>query len=357
MTTPELDMDKKEAFAGKMLNFLNGAGLTLMISIGHQTGLFDAMSNLPPSTTEQIAQALELNERYVREWLGSMVTGKIIEYTPAEKTYWFPPEHAAFLTRAAGPDNLAVFAQGVSLLATVEDQVIQSFRSGGGVPYSAYPRFQQLQAEETRGVFDATLVQRILPLIPGLVNRLNSGIAVADFGCGQGHAINVMAQAFPNSRFVGYDFSEEGVGVGRTEAAQLHLSNAKFEVRDLASSPQESVFDLVTAFDVIHDLAHPSTVLRNIADSLRSDGIFLMVDIAASSNLEENVEHPLGPILYAVSTTHCMTVSLAQGGEGLGTVWGEQKAMELLDEAGFTEVDVTWVEGDILNSYYISRKG
>ena len=340
-----------------MLNFLNGAGLTLMISIGHQTGLFDAMSNLPPSTTEQIAQALELNERYVREWLGSMVTGKIIEYTPAGKTYWFPPEHAAFLTRAAGPDNLAVFAQGVSLLATVEDQVIQSFRSGGGVPYSAYPRFQQLQAEETRGVFDATLVQRILPLIPGLVNRLNSGIAVADFGCGQGHAINVMAQAFPNSRFVGYDFSEEGVGVGRTEAAQLHLSNAKFEVRDLASSPQESVFDLVTAFDVIHDLAHPSTVLRNIADSLRSDGIFLMVDIAASSNLEENVEHPLGPILYAVSTTHCMTVSLAQGGEGLGTVWGEQKAMELLDEAGFTEVDVTWVEGDILNSYYISRKG
>lgn len=357
MTTPELDMDKKEAFAGKMLNFLNGAGLTLMISIGHQTGLFDAMSNLPPSTTEQIAQALELNERYVREWLGSMVTGKIIEYTPAEKTYWFPPEHAAFLTRAAGPDNLAVFAQGVSLLATVEDQVIQSFRSGGGVPYSAYPRFQQLQAEETRGVFDATLVQRILPLIPGLVNRLNSGIAVADFGCGQGHAINVMAQAFPNSRFVGYDFSEEGVGVGRTEAAQLHLSNAKFEVRDLASSPQESVFDLVTAFDVIHDLAHPSTVLRNIADSLRSDGIFLMVDIAASSNLEENVDHPLGPILYAVSTTHCMTVSLAQGGEGLGTVWGEQKAMELLDEAGFTEVDVKWVEGDILNSYYISRKG
>lgn len=357
MTTPELDMDKKDAFAGNMLNILNGAGLTLMISIGHQTGLFDAMSNLPPSTTEQIAQALELNERYVREWLGSMVTGKIIEYTPAEKTYWFPPEHAAFLTRAAGPDNLAVFAQGVSLLATVEDQVIQSFRSGGGVPYSAYPRFQQLQAEETRGVFDATLVQRILPLIPGLVNRLNSGIAVADFGCGQGHAINVMAQAFPNSRFVGYDFSEEGVGVGRTEAAQLHLSNAKFEVRDLASSPQESVFDLVTAFDVIHDLAHPSTVLRNIADSLRSDGIFLMVDIAASSNLEENVEHPLGPILYAVSTTHCMTVSLAQGGEGLGTVWGEQKAMELLDEAGFTEVDVTWVEGDILNSYYISRKG
>ena len=357
MTTPELDMDKKEAFAGNMLNFLNGAGLTLMISIGHPTGLFDAMSNLPPSTTEQIAQALELNERYVREWLGSMVTGKIIEYNSAEKTYWFPPEHAAFLTRAAWPDNLAVFAQGVSLLATVEDQVIQSFRSGGGVPYSAYPRFQQLQAEETRGVFYATLVQRILPLIPGLVNRLNSGISVADFGCGQGHAINVMAQAFPNSRFVGYDFSEEGVGVGRTEAAQLHLSNAKFEVRDLASSPQESVFDLVTAFDVIHDLAHPSTVLKNIADSLRSDGIFLMVDIAASSNLEENVEHPLGPILYAVSTTHCMTVSLAQGGEGLGTVWGEQKAMELLDEAGFTEVDVTWVEGDILNSYYISRKG
>ena len=357
MTTPELDMEKAEAFAGQMLSFLNGAGLTLMTSIGHQTGLFDAMSNLPPSTSKQIAQTSGLDERYVREWLGAMVTGKVVLYDSGDKTYSLPPEHAAFLTRAAGPDNLGVFAQEVMLLTTVEEQVIQSFRSGGGVPYSAYPRFQQLQAEGTRGVFDATLVQRTVPLIPGLLDRLHAGIDVADFGCGQGHAINVMAQAFPNSRFVGFDFSEEGVAAGRAEATQLKLSNAEFEAKDITSGTPDARFDLITAFDVIHDLAQPRKVLRVIANALKPNGTFLMVDVAASSNLDENLEHPLGPILYAISTTHCMTVSLAQSGEGLGTMWGEQMARELLAEAGFTQVEVKRVEGDILNSYYIARTG
>lgn len=352
-----LNEAKVEEFSGKMVGVLNGAMLALMASIGHRTGLFDTMAQLPPSTSEEVASAADLDERYVREWLGAMTVGGIVEYDPDAKTYHLPPEHAACITRAAGPDNLATLAQYVSLFGNVEDEVIESFRKGGGVPYSKYPRFQKLQAEESAQVFDATLIGTTLPLVGGLVERLRDGINVADVGCGRGHAINLMAREFPNSRFTGYDFSEEGIEAARAEAKEMGLENARFAVKDLSEFGESASYDFITAFDVIHDLAEPERVLRAIHDALSPGGTFLMVDVAASSNVEENIAHPLGPALYAVSTMHCMTVSLSQGGAGLGTVWGEQKAREMLAEAGFTGVEVKQVEGDILNNYYIARKG
>jgi ubiquinone/menaquinone biosynthesis C-methylase UbiE len=206
-------------------------------------------------------------------------------------------------------------------------------------------------------VYDDTLVQRTLPLVPGLVERLERGIDVLDVGCGSGHAINVMAKAYPKSRFTGYDFSQEGIAAGLAEASALEIENARFELADVATLKDRDRFDFVTAFDAIHDQARPRDVLAGIARALRRDGVFLMVDIRASSELEENLDHPMGPMLYGVSTLHCMTVSLALDGEGLGTVWGEQKARELLREAGFTDPDVRQVEGDIINSYYITSLG
>ncbi len=357
MTTQELDTAKAQAFAGQMLGVMNGASLALMTSIGHQTGLFDTMAELPPSTSQQIAEATGLNERYVREWLGAMTTGRVIEHDQASGTYTLPPEHAAALTRGAGPDNLARWTQFIPFLAQVEEGIIQSFRNGGGVPYSAYPKFAKLTAEMSGQVFDATLIQRTLPLVPGLVDQLQAGIDVVDVGCGSGHAINVMAKAFPNSRFVGYDFSDESVAAGRAEAAELGLSNAEFEAKDVATLDGTRQFDLITVFDAIHDQAQPARVLKGIADALKPDGVFFCVDVAASSDVAENIEHPLGPFLYTISTMHCMTVSLALNGEGLGTVWGEQKAREMLADAGFSDVQVQHVEGDIINSYYIARKG
>ncbi len=356
MTTQELDAVKTETFAGQMAGIMNGASLALMASIGHQTGLFDTMADLPPSTSSQIAEAAGLNERYVREWLGAMTTGRIIEYDRAKETYSLPPEHAASLTRAAGPANLASWAQYIPLMASVEEGIIESFRNGGGVPYSEYPKFTKLMAEESGQVFDATLIDVTLPLVPGLVDQLKASIDVADVGCGSGHAINLMAQAFPNSRFIGYDFSEEGIAAGRAEAANLGLTNAEFEEKDAATLDGARPFDLITAFDAVHDQSQPTQMLKGIADSLKPEGIFLCVDIAASSDVAENIEHPLGPFLYAISTMHCMTVSLALDGEGLGTVWGEQKARQMLANAGFTDVQVERVEGDIINNYYIARK-
>jgi len=356
LTTEQLDPAKAAAFAGQMIGILNGAALTGMVSIGHQTGLFDTMAGLPPSTSEQIAKAATLNERYVREWLGAMVTGRIAEYDPAKGTYRLPAEHAALLTRAAGPNNMSALAQWFPEIGLVERQVIESFRNGGGVPYSAYPRFQQLMMEESAQIFDATLIDVTLPLVPGLVDRLKQGIDAADIGCGAGHAINLMARAFPKSRFAGYDFSEEGIAIGKTEAKQMGLANSRFEAKDVAKLDGSEQFDLITVFDAIHDQAQPRKVLKNIYNLLRPGGVFLCVDVAASSNLVENMDHPLAPFLYTVSTMHCMTVSLALNGEGLGTVWGEQKARELLAEAGFADIEVKRVEGDILNNYYIARK-
>jgi 2-polyprenyl-3-methyl-5-hydroxy-6-metoxy-1,4-benzoquinol methylase len=356
MGTQELDGAKAEAFAGRMVGLLNDAFLSVLVSIGHQTGLYEAMAGLPPSTSAEIARAAGLQERYVREWLGAMVTGGIVEHDPASGSFTFPPEHAALLTRAAGPDNLAFFTQYVGLCGHVEQGVIECFRNGGGVPYSAYPRFQELQGEESAALFDAKLVDVIVPLVPGLADRLRAGIDVLDVGCGQGHAMNVLAQAFPASRFAGYDVAEEGVAAGRAEAAALGLANVRFEATDIAALAEPSAYDLITAVDVVHDLAQPERVLRGIADALRPGATFLMIDIQASSHLHENLEHPLGPLLYSVSVMHCMTVSLSQGGAGLGTVWGEQAAVEMLRKAGFNAVDVKHLEGDVFHSFYVAAK-
>lgn len=356
MTEQQLDRARSEAFAERMLGVLNSAGAALMTSVGHRTGLFDAMANLPPSSSEQIAKAAGLHERYVREWLGAMVTSRIVQHDAASETYVLPKEHAAWLTRAAGLNNLALQTQYLPLMATVEQRVIECFRQGGGVPYSAYPRFQELMAEESGAVLDAALIDTVLPLVPALPDRLRTGIDVLDVGCGRGHAVNLMARAFPKSRFTGYDFSEEGITAGRDEAKRLELPNARFEVHDAAALGGDARYDLITAFDAIHDQAHPARVLEGISRSLRPDGVFLMVDIRASSKVGENVDHPLGTWLYTVSCFHCMTVSLALNGTGLGTVWGEQTALRMLAEAGFPKVEVKQVEGDLYNSYYVARK-
>jgi SAM-dependent methyltransferase len=348
------DTARQEEFAGFVVDVLNKGALALLVSVGHQTGLFDTMSTLPPSTSREIAEAAHLDERYVREWLGGMVVGGVLEYEPGADTYTLPPEHAASLTNSAGVDNLAGMMQYIALMGEVEQQIVECFRNGGGVPYSAYPRFQALQAEETARVYDTALVDTIVPLAPGLTERLREGIDVLDVGTGQGHAPIVLAQAFPRSRFLGLDQSEDGIAAARAEADRLSLDNVRFTTGD--ASKIDGRYDLVTAFDVIHDLARPQEVLNAIAASVRDGGTFLMGDIAASSRLEENVGHPFGPALFGFSVFYCMTTSLSTGGAGLGTVWGEQTARRMLQDAGFTDVQVRSVEGDPVNAYYVATQ-
>lgn len=345
------------AFAERMLGVLNDGLLALMTSVGHRTALFDTMAGILPSTSTEIAAAAGLNERYVREWLGAMVLGGIVEHEPGDDTFSLPPEHAACLTRAAGPDNLATLMQYIPLLGAVEDGIVGCFRRGGGLPYSAYPRFFDVQSEDSGQILDATLLAKTIPAFPALERKLRKGIEVADVGCGRGRASNLLAQAFPRSRFVGYDLSPEAVAYARAEAEARGLDNVRFEVADVAGLDVFGRYDLVLAFDAIHDQAEPRRVLRNVAHALRPGGAFLMVDIRAHSELHENHGHPLGVALYAISCLHCMSVSLSAGGEGLGTMWGEEKARELLAEAGFRSVEAREIEGDVQNLYYLAQLG
>ena len=356
---PALDSSVAGAFAGRLLTALNNGALCLMVSLGHRTGLFDAMSGLPPATSEEIAAAAGLNERYVREWLGAMATSGIVQVDPARSQYVLPREHAAFLTRAAAADNISVFAQYIAVMGIVEDDIVACFRKGGGVPYEKFPRFHAVMAEDSGQSVLSSLESRILPLVPGLTDRLAQGIRVLDVGCGSGRIVNRLAELYPNSRFAGFDLLPEAIGLARREAASKALRNVDFDTRDLTDFDETAeplAFDFITTFDAIHDQASPLNVLKGIHRALRPDGFYLMQDIRSSSHVHNNLGHPLGTFLYGVSTMHCMTVSLAQGGEGLGAMWGEEKAYEYLRKAGFRSLETKRLAHDIQNNWYVVRK-
>lgn len=345
-----------DVYANRVVRTLNDGFTTLMTSIGHRTGLFDTMALMPPSTSGKIAEAAGLNERYVREWLAAMTTARIIDFDPATSTYVLPVEYAAVLTRGAGANNLATLAQFLPLLASVEDMVIAAFRSGGGVRMEAYSRFHEIMAEERKKRVDEEYVDTLLALMPGMRERLANGATVLDVGCGRGHMMNVLARMFPRSLFRGYDLAREAIAFAREEADDWGLKNVDFEVGDVASLDEPKSYDLITAFDAIHDQAYPRIVLRNIAEALRGGGVFLMQDIAASSELHRNLDHPFAPLLYSISCMHCMTVSLADDGEGLGTMWGEENARHMLYAAGFKRLRFERIASDVLNYYCIATQ-
>ena len=358
-TKDTFDSSKAEAFAGRLLNTLNNGALCLMISVGHRTGLFDKMRELQPSTSAEIAENAKLNERYVREWLGAMVTSGVIDIEPETGQFSLPPEHAAFLTRAAAADNIAVFAQYISVLGNVEDDIVECFKNGGGVPYSKFHRFHEVMAEDSGQSALSSLESHILPLVPGLTQKLTKGIAVLDVGCGSGKIIIELARLFPNSKFKGLDLSTEATDTARNEASRKELKNIEFMARDLSDfdkTAEPESFDFITTFDAIHDQAQPLNVLKGIHHALKTDGVYLMQDISGSSHIHKNIGHPLGTFLYSISCMHCMTVSLAQNGEGLGAMWGEEKTREYLGKAGFTSIATKRLAHDIQNNWYVVQK-
>lgn len=355
MTTTQAAPEEQQAppAVDHLVRILNDASIAILGSIGAQTGLFETLATLPPATSQQIADAAGLDERYVREWLGGIVTAGFVDYDPAAGTYALRPDYAPFLT-GPGPDNLARTLRFLTVMGEVTPKVVERFRVGGGLSYDDYPNFHAWQAEDSAAVNDAALIDAILPLT-GMVDRLREGIDVVDIGCGQGHAINLMAREFPRSTFTGLDFSAEPLERARAEAAAWGLTNATFREHDVATPFGAAAYDLVTAFDTVHDQADPARVLANVRQALRPGGTFLMVDINASSRLERNLELPWASFLYAISTIHCMSVSLGQRGAGLGTVWGVELAEQMLREAGFTDIVRTQLDEDPFNAYFVAR--
>jgi SAM-dependent methyltransferase len=350
-----VDPGRIEAFTDEVIRILNGGALSLMLSLGHRSGLLDVLGRLGWASSGEIADEAGLHERYVREWLGALVTGGIVEYDPARGAYHLPPAHAAVLTRRARPDHLAAAAQWIPLLGAVEDEVLACFERGGGVPPASYARFQEVMAEESDQRVVAALLDAILPAVPGALEALERGSEVLDVGCGSGRALLRLAGAFPRSRFTGHDLSAAGIAAARAEAAARGLANVRFEVRDVADLEVAGAFDLVTAFASIHHQARPEAVLRAVARALRPGGVFLVQDVRGSGHLERDARIPLAPLLYTLSCLHCVSVSLADGGAGLGALWGAEAALRMLDAAGFVKVEVKTLPHDRIHHYFVAR--
>lgn len=339
--------------AGRLMQILNDACLALMLSVGHRTGLWTAMADGVPRTSIELAEHAGLQERYVREWLGAMTVGRLLVHNPDDLSYRLTPEYADLLTDD-GAANLAVFAQYVAVLGGVEDAVVSCFEHGGGVPYDAFPRFQEVMAADSAQTVLASLDETIVPLVPGLASRLAAGIDVLDVGCGRGRALQHLAHEYPRSRFLGVDLSASAIAAARTESSDL--PNLRFVAADatrLTDHVPAASRDLVTTFDAVHDQAHPAQVLAGIREVLRPDGHYLAQDINTSGSPADDLDHPLGPFLYTISCLHCMTVSLADGGDGLGAAWGRPRARQMLHEAGFTQVQEHLLPHDEQNVYYV----
>ncbi len=349
-----------------MVQVLNHGALNLGVGIGYRLGLFEAMEALDgPAPAWDIAEKAGLSSRYVREWLGCMACGGVVEVSrnaEGNETYCLPPEHAALLCKSAGNRNLGVYMQELPLLANIAmDGVESGFRTGDGVDYSRYPRFHAFMSELSNAKHRQVLVDLFLPSVDDgrLEERLRQGIRVLDMGCGEGVATILMAEAFPASTFLGLDFHGPALDAARGMARERGLDNVEFVAGDAAEVEHRpdwaGRFDYVVAFDSVHDQARPLEALRGVRHALAPGGMFSMVDIAARTAHSDNLGHPMGPFLYAVSLMHCMPVGLVDGGMGLGMMWGEERALELLAEAGFTRVDVVDMPHDPFNSHYLCR--
>ena len=359
-----MDQEKQAAFGSRLTDILNHGALNLALALGYQLKIFDVMADMDqPVSCADLAQAAGLHPRYVKEWLGIMCTGQIIDIQNsrrAEAVYFLPPEHAALLIRKSSSSNMGVYTQEIPLLTQIAmARVTQYFARGEGIPYEAYPEFQAFMAQLSHAKHRQVLISHFLPGVDqgALAARMEQGIRVCDLGCGQGIALHLMAQHFPASAFTGIDNDEPAVESARSRAAELGLENITFLAKDAASVQDDPGFsqsyDYITAFDAIHDQSQPLEVLKAVRHMLAPGGMFSMVDIDAASDPAGNLDHPMGPFLYTVSLMHCMPVGLSENGMGLGMMWGRDQAVSLLTQAGFTRIQVLDMAHDPFNVHYL----
>lgn len=329
------ERDAIHAFMGRFMQQVSGAALLGVVGVADRSGLFATMAGAGPLAASEIAARSGLVERYVEEILSALAAGELIRHDPQAGTFELPEEAAACLSDPNSPYFLAGWPQAVGTLFRAVPDVARACREGGGVAFADFgPEWVEALDRCNSPGIRILLTRKWLPALPDLVKRLEGGARVADVGCGSGAAALTLARAYPASTIIGYDLDGTSIERARVHAEREGVSNARFERIAAESIPADPPFDLITAFDVVHDLARPREALRRFRQALAPDGTFLMVEPAASDSLEEN-RHPLGALFYSMSTLHCLTVSLAHGGEGLGTAWGPRRAEALCREAGF----------------------
>ena len=347
-----IDAARQEEFVGKVVQQISGTMTTLLGAIGDQLGLFKDLAEQGPATSAELASRTKLSERYLREWLGGMATAGYLNYDGATKRFSLPAEHASVLAHENGPFFVGGMYQMLPALTGVWDPVITAFRDGGGVSQSQYTDMMWDGLERFTGTwFENLLLQQWIPAMPDVKTQLEKGCDVADVGCGRGRGLIKLAEAFPRSRYVGYDNFGPTVARATANAREAGVSERVcFEERDV-SKGLPAQFDVITTFDVVHDAVDPLQLLQSIRKALRPGGIYVCLDINCSDKLEENA-NPFGAMFHGVSVFYCMTTSLANHGAGLGTLgFHEAKVRELCEKAGFSSVRRVPLENPFNNLY------
>ena len=336
--THQPDLSGAEELAGGIFGDIMAAELATLYAIADRLGLFDHLATCGPATSDEFARRAGIDARYAREWLSAMACRGNVTYDDGEKRFGMTPEQIACLVDRDSPFYLlSMFATYPTTWANV-DLLTESFRSGGGVPQARFGEEFWCGFERfTRTAFRNNLVQDWIPAMPDVDARLRAGGSVADVGCGNGQALLFLARGYPNAMMVGYDSYAPAIESANANAAAAGIADrVRFEVHD-ATRPIPGEYDLVTTFDVVHDMPHPRPALREIRKALTPGGTHFVLEFNFSGDLQRNIKHPLGigAFGYAASVNYCMTQSLAVGGEGIGTCMGEEKMRELATEAGF----------------------
>jgi SAM-dependent methyltransferase len=327
-----MDRSKVGAFLERFVGLAAGATTLGLLAVADRSGLSEYLGQHPTGTSQQIADGANLNERYVREILSGLAAAEIVEYDAETGEFNLPEEHALFISSELSPYFMGGWFDMIPSVMASVDAIADATVNGGGVEFS---EFENMVRGVDRGNAPSQrifLTTRWLPAVPGLSERLTEGIRIADIGSGSGTVGILLGEAYPHCEVVGFDLSADSIEVARSRAEGL--PNVKFHQASIEDIPTDPGFDLITTFDVIHDLADPLAGLKRIRKALRPNGQYLMMEPNASSSLEGNLT-PRGALLYGISTLHCMTQSLALGGAGLGAAWGREKAETYARDAGF----------------------
>lgn len=346
-----MDRQKIETFLDRYTDFVAGATTLGLLAVADRCGLSAYLGEHAGGTAVEIAARAGLNERYVTEILSGLAAAGVIEYEAGTGRFELPPEHALFVSSELSPYFMGGWLDMIPATMAQLPAIADAARHGGGVAFEEFGAQMLRGLDRGNGPSQRVLLTgKWLPGVPGLTERLESGVRVADAGCGSGTAAILMAEAFPASHIVGFDVSADSIDLAKERAGDL--TNIEFHVQGVGDIPVDPPFGLITTFDVIHDLIDPLGGLKRIREALAPDGLYLMMEPNASSNLEDNL-NPHGALLYGVSLLHCMTQSLARGGEGLGAAWGRQKAEEYCREAGFTGFDLLEGISNRFSSFYL----
>ena len=332
-----MQIDKAEKLAFKVVEDMGGAFTMALGYLGRSLGIFDALTEAGPVTSQDLAKKTGLNERYVHEWAKAMVAAEYIEYDSEGKGFFMNDEQTFVLTNEDSP----LFVGGALQFATPTTynvpKIAQAFRHGGGIPYSEIgEEIPEAIEQFFRPSYLNFLVQEWVPEVPGLATKLNEGTVVVDIGCGRGQSTVILAKAFPKSEILGIDTDADSIERAKNLAESSKVKNAHF----LSSTAEvlavgDFKFDIVCTFDCVHDMVDPGSALKAIHTMMTDDGIYLWGEPNASDDPVEN-RNPVGKCFSSVSPLHCLTVSLAHDGAGLGTIIGENGAKKLAADAGFS---------------------